>query len=85
MLRFADALEASRSGATLRLPTTHAEMTHDEWAEAVRSHLRGYSAANFERQFLGLMRDLIAASPAGLGTKVDRALSARIAELAGVD
>jgi glycosyltransferase involved in cell wall biosynthesis len=85
VLRFADALEAARSGATLRLPTTHAEMTLDEWAEAVRSHLRGYSAANFERQFLGLMRDLIAASPAGLGTKVDRALSARIAELAGVD
>jgi glycosyltransferase involved in cell wall biosynthesis len=83
--RFADALVVSRSGGQLRLPTMRGELTEDEWAGAVRSHLREYSAANFERRFLGLLRELVAASPAGLSPPLEDVIAARLAALSGVD
>jgi len=83
--RLADALERSRSGAPLVLPTMRGELGADDWDAAVRSHLRGYSAANFERRFLGVMSELIAASPAGLSPTLEDVVGARVAELFGVD
>jgi len=85
VLEVAGALEAARSGAPLVLPTGRGAMAEPEWRRAVSAHLRDYSAANFERLFLGLLADLIARSPAGLDPRVARAISARLAQLADVE
>jgi glycosyltransferase involved in cell wall biosynthesis len=83
VLRFADAIEASRSGEELRLPAERGPMSEREWADAVRSHLSDYSPANFERRFLALLTELAAVSPAGRIPEVDRVLGARIGVLSG--
>jgi glycosyltransferase involved in cell wall biosynthesis len=85
VLRLADALDGSRSGGALVLPTMRGKLSGDDWSSAVRSHLLGYSAANFERRFLALLGDLIAASPAGLSRALEDVMAARVAELSGID
>jgi len=85
VLEVAHALERSRGGAPLVLPTGRGEMADADWRRAVGAHLRDYSAANFERRFLGLLADLVGASPAGLDARVAEAISARLVELADVE
>ena len=84
VLRFADALARAREGGSLLLPTMHGDMSEERWFEAVQAHLEGYSATNFERQFLALLRVLVGQSPHGLSPEVDKAISARESELDGV-
>jgi len=84
VLRFADGLAGARRGGSLRLPTLLGEMGEERWFEAVQAHLAGYSAANFERQFLALLGDLVAQSPHGPSPGVNKAISVRASELAGV-
>lgn len=76
--RFAAAL--GRPGG-LVLPTSSGELEADRWREAVCRHLEGYSAARFERDFLGLVGRLLAESPAGLPVGVERAIAARLDQL----
>jgi len=84
VLRFADGLAGARRGGSLRLLTMLGEMSEERWFEAVQAHLEGYSAANFERQLLALLRDLVAQSPHGPSPGLDKAISVRESELAGV-
>jgi glycosyltransferase involved in cell wall biosynthesis len=74
---------AAVSGAgRLVLPTGRGDLGAGAWREALRAHLEAYSAAAFERGFLGLLCRLLAASPAGLPSRVERAVAARLGRLA---
>jgi glycosyltransferase involved in cell wall biosynthesis len=84
VLDFAGALAGARAGGQLRVPTMRGEMDEETWFEAVQAHLEGYSAANFERRFLTVLRDLAEQSPAGVSPGVETAISNRGAQLAGV-
>jgi glycosyltransferase involved in cell wall biosynthesis len=80
--RFGAALEEARAGRPLVVPTSRTDLGWDRWQNEVREHLRSYSAANFERGFLGLLRDLATKSPAGLTPGLERAIAIRLGELA---
>ena len=81
---FVDAVALARTGGGLELPTTRGPMAEDQWRQAVRSHLEDYSAANFERRFLTLVRQLAAESSRGVPPAMDEAISARVGQLARV-
>lgn len=80
----ADAVALARTGAELELSTMRGPMSEDRWRQAVRSHLEDYSAANFERRFLALVRQLAAECLGGVPPAMDEAISARVGQLAEV-
>ncbi|MGH8995375.1 MAG: glycosyltransferase [Acidimicrobiales bacterium] len=85
VLELANAIDSLRSGGEATVPTAQGPMTAEGWSAAVRRHLGDYSAANFERRFLSLFEDLALGSPAGRGPELDRAITKRRHQLAGVD
>jgi glycosyltransferase involved in cell wall biosynthesis len=81
---FARALCPERSNS-LALPTGLGDLAFSDWVDRVARHLADYSAAAFERTFLGLLHELAASSPSGLGPVMGRAIEDRLREVAGFE
>jgi len=60
--------------------TDTGQLRWSAWRDALAEHLAGYTAASFERRFLGLLRDLARASPAGWSGVHEAALAFRLAQ-----